>query len=478
LAGEVREALGDTDVPANGPAANETFTAASLESARAYAAAQAFQGSGQVEEAIRQFQETLALDPDMGRAYAGLAAQYANLGRSAEAESNYQQALARIDRMTDREKFRTRGSYYLFARKPDLAAKEFTSLVRGYPADSSGRSNLALAAFYQRDMPQALEQGRRAAAVFPNNVLRRSNVALYAMYAGQFETAITEATAVHQLNPTHLKAFVTQALSLVALGRPAEARTAYEALAATGGSGATFAAAGLADLAHYDGRLSDAAAILNESIDTLLAAKITAAAAQRRVALAEVRLAQADPSAAAREAELAVRGTESDVVRAGAGLVLAAAGRAAQAETLANILDDNLEADPQAFGRLVRAEMALHAGQGRAAVEQAREAQKLADTWMGRVILGRAYLALKAYPEAYSEFEVALNRKGEAAAVYLDDVPTYRHLAPVHYYMGLAQQGLRSPAAMESFRTFVALKQNGDAQDIVLADARRRLEQP
>jgi tetratricopeptide (TPR) repeat protein len=182
--------------------------------------------------------------------------------------------------------------------------------------------------------------------------------------------------------------------------------------------------------------------------------------------------------AAAREAELAVSGTESDVVRAGAGLVLAAAGRAAQAETLANILDDNLEADPRAFGRLVRAEMALQAGQSRAAVERAREAQKVADTWMGRVILGRAYLALKAYPEAYSEFEVALNRKGEATALYLDDVPTYRHLAPVHYYMGLAQQGLRSPAALESFRTFVALKQNGDPQDILLADARRRLEQP
>ncbi len=65
--------------------------------------------------------------------------------------------------MTDREKFRTRGSYYLFSRKTELATQEFTALVKAFPADASGLSNLALASFYQRDMGQALQQGRRAA---------------------------------------------------------------------------------------------------------------------------------------------------------------------------------------------------------------------------------------------------------------------------------------------------------------------------
>ena len=41
LAGQVRTALGDTAVPTSGPAANETFTAANLEAAQAYA-----QGAG------------------------------------------------------------------------------------------------------------------------------------------------------------------------------------------------------------------------------------------------------------------------------------------------------------------------------------------------------------------------------------------------------------------------------------------------
>jgi hypothetical protein len=168
-----------------------------------------------------------------------------------------------------------------------------------------------------------------------------------------------------------------------------------------------------------------------------------------------------------------VAGSDSDSVRFGAGLVLAAAGRAAPAELLAGTLATRLEADPQAYGRLVLAELALARKDPRKAVEYAREAQKLSDTWPGRVTLGRAYLGVNAFPEAYSELEAALKRKGEAAAVYLDDVPTYRHLAPVHYLMGVAQAGLRSPAAAESFMTYVRIKEHGDEIGF-LPDARQR----
>jgi tetratricopeptide (TPR) repeat protein len=473
LAGDLREALGDTEVPSGNPMANESFTAATLEAAHAYASAQELQWAGKVEEAIGQYRQAIALDPDMGRAYAGLAAQYANLGRTDEAETTYQEALARIDRMTDREKFRTRGSYYLFARKPDLATQEFTSLVKAFPADSSGLGNLALAAFYKRDMAQALDQGRKAAELFSKNVLRRSNVALYAMYAGQFDQAIAEADLVHQLNPRHVKAFVARALSHLALDRVPDALATYDALAGVGAAGESFAAAGRADVAHYEGRLADAAALLNAGIVADAAQGNMSAASSKRIALAEVRLAQNDLAAAAREADAAAQSGESDVIRAGAGLVLAAAGRTNQAELLAGSLATRLEADPQAYARLVLAEVALQRKDARRAIEYAREAQKLSDTWLGRTLLGRAYLAARAFPEAYSELEAALKRRGEATSIYLDDVPTYRHLAPVHYAMGLAQEGLRSPAAAASFKTYLAIKARGEEVGFV-ADARER----
>ena len=473
LAGEVREALGDTSPPAENPGTSETFTAATLEAARAYASAQEAQWAGNADGAIAEFKKALDLDPEMGRAYSGLAVQYANLGRTADAEANYQAALARLDRMTDREKFRTRGSYYLFTRKTDLAVQEYTALVKAFPADSSGLSNLALASFYQRDMTQALQQGRRAAAIFPRNVLAHANVALYAMYAGRFEDAIKEADAVHQLNPSHLKAFVARALSLLALDRSSEAAASYDQLAAVGPAGASFAAAGRGDLAEYHGRYAEAIGLLQTGIAADVERKNDAGAAAKRLALAEAHLAMGNTAAAARAAQQAASGSASDTIRTGAGLVLAAAGQPKQAETLAVALNNKLEADPQAYGRLVQAEEALARKDARKAVELAREAQKYADTWLGQVTLGRAYLGLNAYPEAYSAFEAALKRRGEATAVFLDDVPTYRRLPAVYYEMGVAQAGLRSSAASESFKKYIAIMEQADPHSM-LDDARQK----
>ncbi len=84
---------------------------------------------------------------------------------------------------------------------------------------------------------------------------------------------------------------------------------------------------------------------------------------------------------------------------------------------------------------------------------------------------------MNAFPEAYTEFEAALKRAGEASAVYLDDVPAYRLLVPVFYYMGLAQEGLKSPAATASFETYVGLRGEGDRHPFLDA-ARRRTQAP
>ena len=52
-------------------------------------------------------------------------------------------------------------------------------------------------------------------------------------------------------------------------------------------------------------------------------------------------------------------------------------------------------------------------------------------------------------------------------------MPTARAIPRVHYAMGLAQEGLRSPAAKASFEAYVALRGDGDAH-AALDDARRR----
>jgi tetratricopeptide (TPR) repeat protein len=475
LAGKVRKALGDTTVPSNGPAANETFTAANLEAAQAYAKGQEMQAAGRRSEAIDQYKEAIRLDPDLGRAYSGAAAQYVGLGRSDEAEKYYQEALARIDRMTDREKYRTRGSYYLFARKAPEAIKEFSALVKAFPGDSAGAANLALAYFYDHNMDKALEEGRKAAGM-SRAVGPRSNAALYAMYAGQFETAITESDEVLKLNKDYARAFVARGMSELGLGRSADAVKTFDKLKSIP-TGVSLAMSCLADLALFEGRIKDAMAILNEGIAADVAAKTSDGAAVKRVALAEAHLALGDLALAARDAEQAAAGSQSLGVQVTAGFVLARAGKAPAALKIADALAGKLEADPQAYAGLLRAEVHLAQNQARAALDQATEAQKAADTWLGRVMLARAYLALNAFAEATSELDAAIKRQGEATALALDEWATFRYFPQVYYYKGLAQDGLKSPAAKDSFATFLKIKANGDETGGLVAAAKKRLAQ-
>jgi tetratricopeptide (TPR) repeat protein len=137
------------------------------------------------------------------------------------------------------------------------------------------------------------------------------------------------------------------------------------------------------------------------------------------------------------------------------------------------VLGAHWQAAPQAYGKLVEGEAQLRRKQPREALRLFQEAQKLSDTWLGRFLQGVAYLELGAFPEAHADFDVCLKRRGEAAAVFLDDVPSFRYLPPVHYYLGRAQQALKSPQAAASYKLFLDIKARGD--DPLAADARARL---
>ncbi|HBY61763.1 MAG TPA: hypothetical protein DEH78_18220, partial [Solibacterales bacterium] len=149
------------------------------------------------------------------------------------------------------------------------------------------------------------------------------------------------------------------------------------------------------------------------------------------------------------------------------------AGLGAKAGAAAAQLSAQVGAVPQAYARLIEGETAFRAGRFSEALERFQAAQKLVDTWLGRLALGRAYLALKAYAEASSEFDACLKRAGEATAVFLDEAPTWRYIAPVYFYLGRAQQGLNSPAARDRFREFLALRNWPATKDPLAAEARK-----
>ena len=478
LAAKVRQELGDATANASQIKDAETFTAASIEAAHEYVRAQELQWAGDYEGALQGYRKAIELDPKLGRAFAGMGAVSSSLGRIDEAIGYYKQALGLIDRMTDREKYRTRSGYYLLVRDPQKANEQLEALVAKYPADSTALSNLAVASFLNRDMRRALELGRRASAIYPNHVLRRNNVALFAMYSGEFALAEQQATGVLQLNKEFAKAYLAVALSQLATGRPAEAEATWQSLRVISIAGRDFAAHGRADLAIFEGRLADASRLLEEEIAAQPAGRSKSTTARLIVTLAEVRQLQGQHGDAVRLAEQALTTSAEQNIALLAGRVFILAGQPARGLEVAAGLQGKLDREAQMYGSLVTAEASLARGDARAAVGGFSEALKISDSWIGRYGLGRAYLAAGVFTDAQTEFDTCLSRKGEATTLLLDDIPTYRYMGWLQYYMGRAQEGQGSPtakaAALESYRTFLAIKQKGDEGGLV-ADARRRL---
>lgn len=470
LAAKVRQGLGDKTANADKIKDAETFTAASLEAAHEYIQAQELQNAGRYAEALEGYNKALKLDPQLGRAYAGLGAVSNSMLNRDAAVGYYKQAMGLIDRMTEREKFKTRGGYYAAINDNDKALEQYEALVKQFPADSNGLSNVAVVSANKRDMRRALDLGRKASAIYPTNILRRNNVALFAMYGGDFELAEKQAKDVLGLRNDYVKAYMVMAMAQLGTGRPSEAEATWQHLSTLSAVGRDLAAEGRADLAMYEGRLTDASKILEEAL-----AKPSDASARLTVMLAEVRELQGRAAPAIKLAEDALKQSSDPSIALFAGRVLIFAGKPERADALATELDQKLDQASQVNAKLLAGEAALKRGAARAAVDNFNAARKILDTWLARDGLGRAYLKAEVFPDAQTEFDACLSRKGEATTVLLDDIPTYRFLAATRYYQAVAQEGQGSKAAAAaSYKEFLAIKEKGDEQGLV-ADARRRL---
>jgi tetratricopeptide (TPR) repeat protein len=471
LAAVVRSALGDTTPEAAQLASLETFTAGSIEAAHEYAAAQDLQHRGRAEDALLHYAKAVELDPNLGRAYAGMAVVNLNLHRRGEAEQYFQKALALLDRMTERERYRTRGTYYVFERDYDKAVDEYEALVSRFPGDTVGFVNLAVAHCYRRDMQKALVAATRALQLAPANVLNRANLAVYAMYSSDFEKALRLAREVVETSPNYLTPRVVIGLSEVANSRPERALEAYQALARVSKAGASLAAQGVADLELYQGRPQEAVAALQGQL-ALDEADNPSAAATKLVTLASAQLALGQPAAAMKAADRAVTISKADFILLLAARAYLDAGNEKKARALAADLGARRAREPQAYAKLIEGNAALKRGDAVAAIQLLREAQRTFDTWIGRFDLGRAYLAARAFTEAHEELDTCLKRRGEATALFIDEVPTARYLPAVHYYMAKAQEGLKSPAAADSYRAFLSAKDGATPGDPLIEDAR------
>jgi tetratricopeptide (TPR) repeat protein/tRNA A-37 threonylcarbamoyl transferase component Bud32 len=470
LADGVREALGDDTSDSTQRFAMETLTATSLDAVREYARGMEAMSAGKFEEALQRFTKAVELDPKFGVAYGAMAATSRNLERQQEAEKYAKEAIRHLDSMTERERYRTRGFLYSITNDYQACVKEYGDLIARYSADAAARNNRALCLTQLRSMPQAVEEMRQVVKILPNRALYRVNLALYTAYSGDFQTVEQD---VNEMPEPGLFALLALAFAQVGQGHVGPATETYQRLGQNDPEGASYTASGLADLAIYEGRLSDAERILTQGAAADLTAKAPDKAASKFAALADVLLLKRQKAAAIAAAEKALANSRAVKIRFLAARVLVEAGASARARELSDGLGDELQAEPQAYASIIQGLAALTSGDARQAIKVLTTANTMLDTWIGHYYLGRAYLEAGAFPQADSEFDRCLKRRGEALALFLDEEPTYGYFPMVYYYQGRVREGLKNTNFSESYGAYLESR-GKSTEDPLVPEVRRR----
>jgi eukaryotic-like serine/threonine-protein kinase len=145
--------------------------------------------------AIPFFNRAIELDPDFSAAYAALGISYSNLREPGLASQNLQKAYDLRDKVSERERFRISGTYYL--------------LVTG-------------------ELEKAIQAYEMWAQTYPRNGEPYGNLGVDYSYLGQYEKAVTASLEDLRLNPGSAAAFINLVGLYAALNRLEDAKTKYK----------------------------------------------------------------------------------------------------------------------------------------------------------------------------------------------------------------------------------------------------------
>src|ERR1044072_8825966 len=215
--------------------------------------------------------------------------------------------------MTERERYNTRGMYSRLTGDYQQCVKEYGELIARYEADVVGRNRLALCLTKLRRFPEAVTQMRRVVRLLPTLPLFRTNLSYYATYASDFQTAEQEALAIQPPDR-----FAGQALAFAQLGQ---------------------------------GRVADAARILQEGAAADVAANYTERAAMKFALLSQVHLNLDNNRAAVAAADQALMRSRAVPIRFLAARTFVKTGNTSRARQEAMTLANELEAEPQAYAK-------------------------------------------------------------------------------------------------------------------------------
>ncbi len=399
-------------------------TTPSLEALKAYSLGVKTGKAKGATAALPFYERAVDLDPNFAMAYVLMSGIYGDLNEVGRAAENARKAYDLREKVSERERFRIEGSYYISATgELEKAAQTFELWQQTYPRDVAPYILLGFTSSTLGNWEKALEENRAALRLEPNSALNYEN----AGFAYTALNRLDEAEAVYkQAEERKLESeFLLGSRYLLAFLKGDAAQMAQLVSAAMGKPGAEdLLLATEADTEGWYGRLKNAHELTGRAMDSARHndAKETAAAYQVTAALREVEAGNREQARA--EAKAAVKLAPNRDVQAMAALALARAGDTTGAEKLAAELDKTFPLDTRVqryWLPTIQAAVALERQDPNRAIEQLKAASTVelgsitADLtiFLCPVYLrGEAYLMLHDGNAAAAEFQKFIDHRG------------------------------------------------------------------
>jgi protein O-mannosyl-transferase len=181
---------------------------------------------GQIDAAIGQYQEALRLKPNYAEAHYNLGAALLNQGQIDEAIRQYQEAL-RV-KPDYAEAHNNLGAAFLKKGQIDEAISQLQAALRLDPDHAVARNNLGIALVTKGQTDEAIRQFQEALRLQPNYVEARNNLATAFGRKGQTDGAILQYQEALRLKPNDAEIHYKLGTALVGKGQVDEAISQFQ----------------------------------------------------------------------------------------------------------------------------------------------------------------------------------------------------------------------------------------------------------
>jgi DNA-binding winged helix-turn-helix (wHTH) protein/tetratricopeptide (TPR) repeat protein len=402
----------------------EEATTPSLEALKAYSMGRTIKFQKGDVAGLPYFLRAVELDPKFAAAYGWAAVSYSNLGQATRASENAKKAFDLRARVSEPEKYTIDAFYYTFVTGDlEKAGQVYAQWKQSYPRSYIPPKNLGDIYTRLGQWDKALRETEESLSLQPDSVRTAANL------AGIQVALDRPADAMNTVDRVQASKLDTNALRLLMyqmafLRGDQETMTRQLAWAAVRPGDEDWLLSAQSDTEAYHGRLAKAREFSQRAVDSARRADSEETGALWEVDAALREAEFGNTSSARRDALAATALASGKYVRAVAALALARAGDGAQAQKMAQSLNQDFPQDTILHGYWlpsIQAAIALNAKNPGAALEllQTTAPYELAQCEPFQVgmlypvyLRGQAYLVTHQGKQAATEFQKMVEHRG------------------------------------------------------------------